>query len=172
VIAVLDGENDPLPTPAVGVLLTSPVREVGPSLDLQEGQALHDAIDTALLIDLAAVSDQDQARFDQMLRQLDYYLADQVQIIRRKEVGLNVQIEELEKRLSSTHGVQAGDAMNAQLKSLLKERGRVEQQIADLQEGGDAEYRQWRERLVARRYSRPDITRVLDVQFEIAGTPC
>ena len=62
--------------------------------------------------------------------------------------------------------------MNAQLKSLLKERGRVEQQIADLQEGGDAEYRQWRERLVARRDSRPDITRVLDVRFEIAGTPC
>ena len=84
-------------------------------MDLQEGQALHDAIDTALLIDLAAVSDQDQARFDQMLRQLDYYLADQVQIIRRKEAGLNVQIEELEKRLSSTHGVQAGDALNAQL---------------------------------------------------------
>jgi len=172
VTAVLDGENDPLPTPAVGVLLASPVREVGPSLDLPEGQALHDAIDTALLIDQAAVSDQDQARFDQMLRQLDYYLADQVQIIRRKEAGLNVQIEELEKRLRSAHGVQAGDAINAQLKSLLKERGRVEQQIADLQEGGDAEYRQWRERLVTRRYSRPDITRVLDVRFEIAGTPC
>ena len=100
VTAVLDGENDPLPTPAVGVLLASPVREVGPSLDLQEGQALHDAIDTALLIDQAAVSDQDQARFDQMLRQLDYYLADQVLIIRRKEAGLNAQIEELEKRLS------------------------------------------------------------------------
>ena len=49
VTAVLDGENDPLPTPAVGVLLASPVREVGPSLDLPEGQALHDAIDTALL---------------------------------------------------------------------------------------------------------------------------
>ena len=78
VTAVLDGENDPLPTPAVGVLLASPVREVGASLDLPEGQALHDAIDTALLIDQAAVSDQDQARFDQMLRQLDYYLADQV----------------------------------------------------------------------------------------------
>ena len=121
-------------------------------------------------IDQAAVSDQDQARFDQMLRQLDYYLADQVLIIRRKEARLNAQIEELEKRLSSTHGVQAGDAMNAQLKSLLKERDRVEQQIADLQEGGDDEYRQWRERLVARRYSRPDITRVLDVRFEIAGT--
>ncbi len=172
VTAVLDGENDPLPPPAIGALLASPVREVGPSLDLQEGQALYDAIDTALLIDLVAVSDQDQARFDQMLRQLDYYLADQVQIIRRKEAGLNVQIEELEKRLRSTHGVQAGDAMKAQLESLTKERGRVEQQIADLQEGGDAEYRQWRERLVARRYSRPDITRVLDVRFEIAGTPC
>ena len=51
------------------------------------------------LIDQAAVSDQDQARFDQMLRQLDYYLADQVLIIRRKEARLNAQIEELEKRL-------------------------------------------------------------------------
>ena len=117
VTAVLDGENDPLPTPAVGVLLASPVREVGPSLDLPEVQALHDAIDTALLMDHAAVSDRDQARFDQMLRQLDYYLA-----IRSDHSPQGSEAEHPDrgtrKRLSRTHGVQAGDAMNAQLESL------------------------------------------------------
>jgi hypothetical protein len=172
VTAVLDGENDPLPTTAVDVLLASPTRDVGPALDLPEGQALQDAIDTAVLVDQAAVSDQDQARFDQMLRQLDYYLSDQVLIMRRKESRLNVQIEELEKKLGHTLGVQAGEATERQLRSLTKERDRVAQQIAGLEDGGDDEYRKWREGLFARRYSRPDVTRVLDVRLEIAGPAC
>ena len=133
-------------------------------------QALHDAIDTALLIDQAAVSAQDQARFDQMLRQLDHYLADQVLIMRRKEARLNAQIEELQQRRSRTLGVQAGDAMNAQAQ-VVDSRSAVVSSSRSRTSRMEAttSIAQWRERLFARRYSRPDITRVLDVRFEIAG---
>ena len=173
VTAVLDGDNDPLPTPAVGC--PARVACAGRSvrrLDLPEASGAPGCDRYgAVFIDQAAVSDQDQARFDQMLRQLDHYLADQVLIMRRKEARLNAQIEELEKRRSRTHGVQAGDAMNAQLESVAQgARSCRAADRATSRREATTSIAQWRERLFARRYSRPDVTRVLDVQFEIAGT--
>ena len=88
------------------------------------------------------MSAQDQARFEQMLRQLDHYLADQVLIMRRKEARLNAQIEELQQRRNRTLGVQAGDATNAGSRQLLKER---EQRRA-----ADRAPRGWRRRRVSR----------------------
>ena len=173
VTAVLDGDDDPLPTPVVDGLLALPVREVGPSLDLPEGQALSTTRSIRrFFIDQAAVSVTDQARFEQMLRQLDHYLADQVLIMRRKESRLNAQIEELRAAAQPYARRSGGRRHGRTAQVVVKERDRVEQQIADLEEGGDDEYREWRERLFARRYSRPDITRVLDVRFEIAGAAC
>jgi superfamily II DNA or RNA helicase len=172
VTAVLDAADDPLPTAVVDGLLALPVRDSGPVSGLPDAQALHDAIDTAVFSDQAAVSAQDQARFDQMLRQLDRYLADQVLIMRRKESKLDDQIEELQQRRNRAAGVQAGDAADARIRQLLKEREQVAQRIARLEDSGDDEYREWRDRLFARRYSKPDVVRVLDVRFEIAGPAC
>jgi hypothetical protein len=103
-----------------------------------------------------------------MLRQLDHYLADQILIIRRKEARLNAQIEELRQRRNRTVGVQAGEATDTRIAQLLRELERLEKQIAALEDGGDDEYREWRDRLFARRYSRPEVMRVLDVRFEVA----
>jgi adenine-specific DNA-methyltransferase len=167
VTAVVDGDDEPLPMGAVGRLVTLPTRDI----DLAEPanqQPLQDAIDTAVFADQAAMSAQDQARFEQMLRQLDHYLADQILIIRRKEARLNTQIEELQQRRNRTVGVQAGEATDTRMAQLLRERERLEKQVAALEDGGDDEYREWRDRLFARRYSRPEVTRVLDVRFEVA----
>jgi cell division protein FtsB len=51
---------------------------------------------------------------------------------------------------------------------LQREREHLEKQIAALEDGGDDEYREWRNRLLARRYSRPEMTRILEARFEIA----
>ena len=169
VTAVLDSDDEPLPAGVVERLLALPTRDTGAVAEAQNPHALDDAIDAAVFADQAAMSAQDQARFEQMLRQLDHYLADQILIIRRKEVRLNTQIEELQQRRNRTVGVQAGDATDTRIGQLLREREQLEKQIASLEDGGDDEYRAWRERLFARRYSRPEVMRVLDVRFAIAG---
>jgi cell division protein FtsB len=107
-----------------------------------------------------------------MLRQLDHYLGDQVLIMRRRESKLNAQIDDLQQRRNRAAGVQTGDAADVRIKQLLKEREQVGQQIARLEDGGDDEYREWRDRLFARRYSKPEVVRVLDVRFEIASAAC
>ena len=172
VTAVIDGHDEPIPTAVLDGLLALPVRDSSPASEFPHSEALDDAIDTAVFSDQAAVSARDQARFDQMLRQLEHYLADQVLIMRRRESKLNAQIEDLQQRRHRATGVQAGDAADARIRQLLKEREQVAQQIARLEDGGDDEYREWRDRLFARRYSKPDVVRVLDVRFEITGAAC
>ena len=169
VTAVLDSDDEPLSTGMLERLLTLPTRfaDTGTA---QNPQTLDDAIDAAVFADQAAMSAQEQARFEQMLRQLDHYLADQILIIRRKEARLNTQIEELQQRRDRTVGVQAGEATETRIAQLVREREQLAKQIVALEDGGDDEYREWRDRLFARRYSRPEVKRILDVRFEIAGT--
>jgi len=169
VTAVLDADDEPLPFGKVERLLTLPMRDTGAVAEPANPRFLDDAIDTAVFADQAAMSARDQARFEQMLRQLDHYLADQILIIRRKEARLNTQIEELQQRRNRTLGVQASETTDTRIAQLLREREQLERKIAALEDGGDDEYREWRDRLFARRYGRPEVMRVLDVRFEIAG---
>lgn len=168
VTVLLDSDDEPLPRDIVDQLLTLPSRRAG-AAEVPSPESLDDAIETAVFADQAAMSALGQTRFEQMLRQLDHYLADQILIIRRKEARLNAQIEELQQRRDRTVGTQAGEATNTRIAQLLREREQFEKQIAALEDGGDDEYREWRTRLFARRYSRPEVLRVLDVRFEIAG---
>lgn len=167
VTAVLDSGDDPLSKEVVGRLLTLPMRD-SEAVAAPDPQPLLDAVDAAIFADQAAMSAQEQARFEQMLRQLDHYLADQILIIRRKQARLNTQIEELQQRRSRTVGVQASEATDTRMGQLQREREHLEKQIAALEDGGDDEYREWRSRLLARRYSRPEMTRILEARFEIA----
>lgn len=132
-------------------------------------QALEDAVDAAVFNDQSAVSAHDHVRFEQMLRQLDHYLADQVLVLRRREARLESQLGELEQRRGRTLSVQTSAGVDERTARLLRERNDLRAQIAYLEDGGDDEYRTWRERLMERRYRRPEVTRLLDVEFEVAG---
>ena len=47
--------------------------------------------------------------------------------------------------------------------------------IATLEKGDDPDYQLWRNRLYERRFRKPEIQRILEVEFEIAGAaspPC
>src|SRR5262249_18977794 len=120
VTAVLDADDEPLPRGMVERLLALPTRYAGTEV-ADAPQPLDDAIDVAIFADQAAMSAQEEARFEQMLRQLDHYLADQILIIRRKEARLITQIEELQQRRDRTVGVQAGEATDTRIAQLRRE---------------------------------------------------
>ena len=151
-----------------------PDRPGDSSRDEGDWQHLQDAIDEAVVADQAAVSTLEQTRFQQMLRQLDHYLADQVLLMRRKRAVLDARIEELEKKREKSLSPQVGQETTRQVEQLNRQAKEIDRQIERLEEGGDEEYRAWRDRLFARRFQKPEIIRILDVQFEIAsnGTEC
>ena len=169
VTAMLDAADSPLDADLTRALVNLPVRTSERVAASDLPLDLADAIEAELFTDQAAVSAQEQARFDQMLRQLEHYLADQVLLMRRKQVNVDAQIDELRQKRNRAAGVQAGDAADARLKQLQSTREQIAREIARIEEGGDDEYREWRDRLFARRYTRPEIERMLDVRFELVA---
>jgi superfamily II DNA or RNA helicase len=167
--AIMEDSEDPLGSTVIETLLHLPVRDSRPAEEPGGWRNLHEAVDEAVFSDQAAVSKQEQARFQQMLRQLDHYLADQVLIMRRKRAALDARIQELDKKREKALSAQIGIETNTQIERLNKQGREIDRQIERLEDGGDEEYKGWRERLFARRFRKPDVVRVLDVQFEIAA---
>lgn len=167
--AIMEDSADPLSSEVVHKLLHLPTRTDHPTSEASEWQHLQEAVDEAVFADQAAVSSLEQTRFQQMLRQLDHYLADQVLIMRRKRAALDARIEELEKKREKVLSPQTGQETVQRIERLLKHASEIDRQIERLEEGGDEEYRGWRERLFARRFQKPDIVRVLDVHFKVAS---
>ena len=167
--AIMEDGEEPLSSPTVERLVQLPASPSGKPLEEGGWQHLQDAIDDAVVADQAAVSSLEQARFQQMLRQLDHYLADQVLLMRRKRAVFDARIEELEKKREKSLSPQVSQETTRQVEKLNKEAKEIDRQIERLEEGGDEEYRAWRDRLFARRFQKPEIMRVLDVQFEIAS---
>jgi hypothetical protein len=167
--AILDGDTDALDTDTVESLLALPLASVGMVDEDDAPSEIRDAVDAAVFADQAAMSSLEESRFRQMLRQLDHYLADQVLIKRRRRDKLDYEIHELEKRRDKSLSTQASGDLSSRLDKLHKASAAIDREIAALQDGGDEEYRQWRDRLHDRRYRPPVEVPILDVRFEIAG---
>jgi cell division protein FtsB len=88
---------------------------------------------------------------------------------RRKRDKLDLDIHELEKKRDKSLGTQASSDLAARLDKLRKASAAIDREIEALQDGGDEEYRQWRDRLHERRYRPPVEVPILDVRFTIAG---
>jgi hypothetical protein len=153
----------------IDALLHLPIRESEAVSESLLWPNLQDAVEEGLFEDQAVVSTQEQKRFQQMLRQLDHYLADQILVIRRRRAKLDERIQELEKKREKVLSAHAGSETVTQLASLNKQANELDRLIARLEDGGDEEYRTWRDRLFAKRFRKPEVVRILDVQFEIAA---
>jgi adenine-specific DNA-methyltransferase len=169
VTAIMEDSKDPLAPALINTLLKLPVRQSYPTVEGEGWTHLQEAVDEAIFADQATVSSLEQTRFQQMLRQLDHYLADQVLIMRRKRAALDARIEELARKSEKALSPQIGMETTQQIERLNKEAREIDRQIERVEADGDEEYRGWRERMFARRFQKPKIARVLDVQFEVAS---
>jgi adenine-specific DNA-methyltransferase len=160
---------DPLPREVVERILQLPVLRSDVIESAAESTVLDEAIAEALFDDQARMSAADHERFHQLLRQLDRYLSDQVLVRRRKRLALEEQIDQLEQKRGKALETQVVSETGSRLQRLLRDRAELDRQIEHLENGGDDEYRLWRDRLFARRFTAPQVERLLDVEFEIAG---
>jgi hypothetical protein len=167
ITAMMEDSDDSLSPPLVQTLLKLPVRSSDLAVEEKGWPRLDEAVDEAIFADQAAVSSLEQTRFQQMLRQLDHYLADQILILRRKRAALDTRIEELEKKSEKALSPQVSMDTTHQIERLNNETSEIDRRIKHLEEGGDEEYRGWRERMFARRFRKPDILRILDAHFEV-----
>jgi adenine-specific DNA-methyltransferase len=171
VTGLLEGQNMPLVGLTVESLLALSLRDVNelkapPALNQE---ILDDAIEEAVLEDQVAVTNKDQDRFNHKLEQLDRYLEDQVFVLKRKRAALERNLESAENRKQKAAAPSLLPPIDHSIRSIEKEVTRLAERIERLQDGDDADYQQWRDRLFKRRFQRPTVERILEVDFRVVG---
>jgi hypothetical protein len=169
--AMLEGDDEPLgPETTEALLALAPVDlpDFSPALSL-DPRAFADAVEDALIADKVATTAGDQARFERMMEQLDRYVEDQALVLRREEALLDERAAKASRRREAAVGATARTAGEHELAAIEAERARVGKRLVKLEERADPDYQEWRERLLARRYRKPDVEQVLAIDFVVGG---
>jgi hypothetical protein len=126
-----------------------------------------DAIEEAVLKDQNETTKEDQKRFERKLTQLDRYLEDQILVLRRKLAGLERRLAERLRRSAMAPSQLA--QKDREIQPIEKDISRLGERIQRLQQGEDADYQKWRDKLYERRFQRPTVERILQVEFRVVG---
>ncbi|MEO8594633.1 MAG: SNF2-related protein [Candidatus Solibacter sp.] len=167
--ALLDGCTEPLDSQTVETLLSLVVSDQDASGPYAPPPALEAAVDEAVFENQAAVAVSDRERFERMLWQLDRYIEDQALLVRRKQSAIAEKIEEAERRRDRalTAAVRANEEQA--IMAYRHQINHLQDRITKLESGDDPDYQLWRNRLHERRFRRPEVYRVLEVEFDIEG---
>jgi hypothetical protein len=173
--ALMEGSADPLDSESVQALLSLVVSDEDAPGPYSPPPALEAAVEEAIFENQAAVAVSDRDRFERMLWQLDRYIEDQALLVRRRLTAIEEKIDEAERRRDRalTAAVRANE--DQAIQTLRHQMRHLEDRIAKLEKGDDPDYQLWRNRLHERRFRRPQVNRVLEVEFEIAreaALPC
>jgi hypothetical protein len=167
--ALLEGATEPLDPTALEALLSLAVVDTDVPGEYAPPTALEDAVADTVLENQAATAISDRNRFEHMLGQLDRYVEDQVLLLRRKQVTIEERIDEAEHRRERAL---TAAARNKEDESILHYRRQIHNltdRIETLEKGNDPDYELWRTRLHERRFRKPEVQRILNVEFEIGG---
>ena len=166
--ALIEGSSEPLDSQTVETLLSLVVLDHDAPGPFAPSPALEAAVEDAVFENQAAVAVSDRDRFERMLWQLDRYIEDQALLVRRKQAAIEEKIDEAERRRDRalTAAVRANEEQTIQ--AFRQQIKHLEERIAKLESGDDPDYQLWRNRLHERRFRRPQVQRVLEVEFEIA----
>jgi hypothetical protein len=173
--ALLEESIDPLDPQTVEALLSLVASDHDAPGAYAPPAALEEAVADAVLENQAATAISDRDRFDRMLWQLDRYVEDQALLLRRKQVAIEERIDDAERKRE--RALTAGGRAKEE-EAILNFRRQIQHlgdRIATLENGDDLDYQLWRNRLHERRFRKPEVHRILEVEFEISGAasqPC
>ncbi len=167
--ALLEGAIDPLDPAAVEALLSLPIVDRDAQGEYVPPVAIEDAVADAVLENQAETAISDRNRFEHMLCQLDRYVEDQVLLLRRKEAAMEDRIDEAERRRERALTAAARAQEDEAILHYRRQIQNLADRISTLEKGNDPDYQMWRTRLHERRFRKPEVQRILDVEFEIVG---
>lgn len=173
--AVLEGSTESLDAQTIKTLLALEPMDADELGSYALPDVLEDAVADAVLENQAATAVSDRDRFERMLGQLDRYVEDQALLLRRKQVAIEGRIDDAEKRRERALTAAARAKEDEVVRNLRSDIRRLDERIATLEKGDDPDYQLWRTRLHERRFRKPEVQRILEVEFEIAGgtsQPC
>jgi hypothetical protein len=127
-----------------------------------------DAVQAALFADQREASAADQARFERALEQLERYVDDQALVLRRERQELADEVSRLSAKRDTTLSMDGRRKLESELARLEARQEQLGERCERIEAREDPDYVRWRADAHARRYARPEVTRVLDVEFALS----
>jgi hypothetical protein len=170
VTALLQNEHSALPGLTIQSLMGLSIRDVQqPQLPLSvDDRDLAEAIEEAVLEDQSTAMTKDEDRFNRRLEQLDRYLDDQVLVYKRKRAVLERKLVQAESRKQGASAPSLLTEADRVIRINEREISRLSERIDSLEQGEDADYQHWRARLYERRFQKPTVERILELNFRVA----
>jgi adenine-specific DNA-methyltransferase len=174
VTALLEGDHDAIPEEDARQLLAIAAADLDrlePPLTVNP-EELEDAVEEALFLDQAHVTAAEQARFEQMIGQIERYVEDQTMVLQRRSSELELRLAKARARRDAAMGSEDRARAEAQVKKIASEQEEVEEQVKRLTARHDEEYERWRQHALERRYRRPETERILDIELTLEPCGC
>jgi hypothetical protein len=165
-LVLLEGDPRPLERPVVDRLLALTVAEdredeaLAP-LTVDPAQAVEALVDA----EIARAAERDEPRFQRALEQVERYVEDQVLVVRRELTDVEERLSKAGRKREGAVGPDARARLDRELASLEARRQELLRKVERVEARDDPSYLLWRDRAHARRYARPEVTRVLDVSL-------
>jgi predicted nucleic acid-binding Zn-ribbon protein len=171
VTALIEGENSPLAGLTIESLMALSYRDVNQpqAPTLIEHAIMNDVIEEAVLQDQTSVASREQDQFNRKLEQIDRYLEDQILVLKRRRSALERNLAAVASKKEKAAAPSLLTTIDQSVSSFEKEVLRLDERIQRLQNGDDPDYQQWRDRLNERRFRRPSVERILEVNFRVEG---
>jgi uncharacterized lipoprotein YbaY len=169
-VVILDPDAGPLPAELARALLGEPVSELptGPDVSHVSDDALNDAVEELMFLQIAETGSDEQARFERTIEQIERSVADRILLLSRQR---NLTLERLaraEVDRDAAVGAELRGRAEAALRKAQAAIDDLDAEIARLRAGDDDEYRRWRAHTQGRRYAPPELQQIFDAELEIA----
>jgi hypothetical protein len=168
-VVVLDGVDEPLSLDMAGQLLEGTITDLAalsPPPSSTEA-ALDDALDELLFHQTGDAGALEQPRFERTLEQIERFVTDRVLLLSQQRDLALVRFAKAEAARDAAVGAEQRDRTEAVLRRVQHEIDRLDGEIGRLRAGEDAGYERWIKNTHERRYTAPEIERLIDAEIEI-----
>ncbi|MEM7199159.1 MAG: SNF2-related protein [Planctomycetota bacterium] len=167
-LVLLEGVEESLPVETAAALFAARLRDQ--SVDPSPGVTpldRDDAVERAVFLDQIHAADSTADRFERELAQIERYLDDRLLVLRRDLREQSARVAEAVARRDTAVGAAARSAAERTLEREQRLLEEQQEEFARLLARDDEGYRRWRARALARRYDPPDVSQLLEMEFEI-----
>ncbi len=163
-VAVFEGESEGVPPGAARALMGYTMRPAEPDLEVRvDGAAVEDAVEEAIFLDRGQISQEDAARFDRGLEQIEAFVEDRLFLLRRERAALEARQERARTRRAQALAHDEREKAEAEVQTLAAELEALDAQIGRLERREDATYERCKDGLYQRKFARPMVETLFDV---------
>jgi len=166
-VALLAGDDGPVPLPLAQAILAAPMVDAPPGEVAVSDEDMADAGEEILFQEAGDAVLGEQPRFERALEQIDRAVEDRILLLERRRAAALVRLAAAESARERAIGSDQRDRAEADRVACQTEIDRLDRDLDRLRARDDEAYQRWSQRTHERRYRSPEVTRLIDAELTI-----